>query len=200
MKPKRLILFFLLLFLNAVNAEALILAGKIIPDTIVYDGQQLVLNGTMLRRLYGVKVYIACLYLEEKSSDPAEITMANRKMAIRLYWLRVIGKKKIKIGYYKSFGESMNIPQKGVYNKQTDFGTIDAEIDEFITIVSAKKIPKDTIWDYIYIPEKGSEIYFGDTLQGTVKTLEFKQRLFGQWLGDFAVISKRNKKKLFGLK
>ena len=53
------------------------LAGVTLPDSAQVGGKNLVLNGLGLRTKIIVKVYVAGLYLEQKSSDPNSVVKSD---------------------------------------------------------------------------------------------------------------------------
>ena len=59
------------------DLHAATLAGVTLPDTVQVGSTMLVLNGMGIRTKYMVKVYVAGLYLEQKSSDPGAIIKAD---------------------------------------------------------------------------------------------------------------------------
>ena len=82
---KSLISFALVLFVSfsATAANAASLAGVTLPDSQQVAGKNLVLNGLGLRSKMMVKVYVAGLYLEQKSSDPNAINEIRHAQAYR---------------------------------------------------------------------------------------------------------------------
>ena len=60
------------------NTHEVRLAGVHIPPSTFVDGHELVLNGVGLRSMFMVRVYVASLYLETPSSNPALI-ISNRQ-------------------------------------------------------------------------------------------------------------------------
>ena len=76
---KTCILLVVLVFVMASAFDLLAgtLAGVTLPDTVQVDGRTLVLDGLGLRKKFGVKVYVAGLYLEHKSSDSSAILKAD---------------------------------------------------------------------------------------------------------------------------
>src|SRR5262245_34522532 len=86
-----------LLLLVAASASADQLAGVSLPDTIEAGGKTLVLNGLGLREatLLMVDVYVAGLYVESKSQDPATILGAGQAKRLVLTFVRSVGREKL---------------------------------------------------------------------------------------------------------
>jgi chalcone isomerase-like protein len=72
---------------SSFNLRAASLAGVTLPDTVQVGGTMLVLNGLGLRTKFSVKVYVAGLYLEQKSSDSSAITKADAPKRIVMQFL-----------------------------------------------------------------------------------------------------------------
>lgn len=62
------------------------------PDTAQVNGRTLVLNGLGLRKKFGVKVYVAGLYLEQNSSDPSALLKADAPKRIVMQFVRGVSK------------------------------------------------------------------------------------------------------------
>src|SRR5262245_65111893 len=82
-------------------ASGTAVAGKmgdvVLPDSISVHGKQLVLNGMGLREatMLKVDVYVAGLYLETRSSDPAQILQSNQTKRIVLRFVRDVDRKDV---------------------------------------------------------------------------------------------------------
>lgn len=168
-------LFVAVLVLATVGpATALEIGGAILPDTLTAGQQELVLNGAGLRKKFFVKVYAGGLYLTEKSGDADAIIAADAPMAIRMHFIYdgVSPEKLI-----DAWNEGFTAATGG------DTAPIQAGIDKFNGFFTEEAKAGDT-YDIIYSPEQGVRLYQGDRLKGVIPGLEFKQALFGIWLGE----------------
>lgn len=70
-------------------------AGVGLPDTVRVDGQALLLNGMGLREatVFKVDVYVAGLYLQQRSGDGASIIAADRLKQLRLRFVRDVSRE-----------------------------------------------------------------------------------------------------------
>jgi Chalcone isomerase-like len=59
------------------HLDAASLAGVTLPDTVTVGNTQLLLNGLGLRTKFMVTVYVAGLYLAQKSSDADAVVKAD---------------------------------------------------------------------------------------------------------------------------
>ncbi len=89
-------------------AQAAVLGGVTFPDTYPAGGQTLVLNGLGLRTLtvFNVKVYVAGLYLPQKSGDAQAIMASPGAKVILMQFLHTASKSQIEKQYRE--GESRN--------------------------------------------------------------------------------------------
>lgn len=150
------------------------IGGVSLPDTLKAGEDQLVLNGGGVREKFFVDVYVGGLYLIKKNSDPEKIIKANEPMAIRLHIISslITSEKMEKAtmeGFEKSTGEN--------------FSNMKPKIDAFLSVFK-DKIHVNDVYDLIYIPGIGTEVYKNGKLVSLTKGFDFKQALFGIWLCD----------------
>ena len=100
---KTAMLLTLALFALASTSHAGTLANVTLPDTIQVGSTTLVLNGMGLRTKYMVKVYVAGLYLAQKSSDPAAILKPDVTKRIVMHFVRDVSKNQLTDGFTESF-------------------------------------------------------------------------------------------------
>jgi hypothetical protein len=77
-----------------------------------------------------------------------------------------------------------NATREGFENAtQGNTEPIKIQIEEFISVFK-EKIEEDDIFDLIYLPGKGLEVYKNSELKSRIEGLDFKQALFGIWLSE----------------
>jgi len=79
------------------------LAGVNMPDTVQVAGTTLLLNGLGLRNKSGVKVYVAGLYVQRKSSDPNAVLTAEGPKRIVMHFLHGVSKRQMVDAFHESF-------------------------------------------------------------------------------------------------
>ena len=79
----------------AAPALATEVAGVAVPDSTVIAGHKLPLNGAGIRTKLLAKVYVAALYLEQRSGDPAAILAADQPWMMVMTFKRDVEKKKM---------------------------------------------------------------------------------------------------------
>lgn len=146
-------------------------AGVTLPDTVQVGGRTLVLNGLGLRKKYMVKVYVAGLYVEQKSSDPSAILKTDVPKRIVMHFVRSVSKNQIVDAFNESFQD--NTPDA----KQT----MKAEIDQFLSAFDSVKDGDEIL--LTYIPGTGTTIAINSKEKLTISTPAFAPVLFSVWLG-----------------
>ena len=147
------------------------LAGVTLPDTVQAGGRTLLLNGLGLRKKYMVKVYVAGLYLEQKSADPAAILKADTPKRVVMHFVRGVTKNQIVDAFNESFEN--NIPDAKRSMK--------TEIDQFLGAQDSVK-DGDEIF-LTYLPGTGTTVAINGKDKVTIATPAFAPVLFSVWLG-----------------
>jgi len=152
-------------------------AGKF-PNNMKTGEAELTLKGVGVRTKLFVDVYLGGLYLNEKlnekNTDAKALVKANEPMAIRL---------KITSGLINS--ENMADATREGFEMSTDGNVkpIKHQIDKFIAVFQ-EEIEDNDAYNIVYQPTEGVLVYKNDELRINIKGLEFKEALFGIWLGD----------------
>ena len=148
-------------------------AGIGIPESL-QDGQvTLTLNGAGVRSKF-IKLYVGGLYLEQKSNDAGNIIKADAPMAVRLHIISsMITSKRMEEAVREGFLNSTG----GKTETLTD------QIEKFISVFK-DQIKENDIFDLIYSPGRGTDVYKNGERRSSIEGLPFKQALFGIWLCD----------------
>ncbi|MFT5593239.1 MAG: hypothetical protein ACI8SR_001611 [Oceanicoccus sp.] len=173
---KILLSVFLMTMLSVV-AQAKEVAGVNLPDSLSAQDQSLALNGVGIRSKFFMDIYAAGLYLSETSKEAKSIIEQDKPMALRLH---------ITSGLLTA--EKMESATREGFEKSTGGNTaaIKTTIDSFIATFQDGIVEND-VFDFVYVPAVGVNVFKNDKLKTTVEGLEFKQALFGIWLSEDAV-------------
>ncbi len=178
---KKLVMLSLMLSSLAFAGE---LKGVKMADTVTVEGKELKLNGMGLRTKVIFKVYVAGLYLETKSKDPAAILAADGVRRIDLHMMRDLDKKAIvdaiRAGFEKNAGDKM--PQ------------LKDRLDKFMDVVVDLK--EGEVLSLVYVPGKGTTIAAGGK-SFTAEGKDFADALWSVYLGK-APVDEELKKGLLG--
>lgn len=155
-------------------AQAKIVGDVEVADSIDVDGKSLTLNGAGVRSKFFLNVYVAALYLGERSENGDALIAADEAMTIRLH-----------ITSSLIDGEKMSEATLDGFVKSTG-GNLAPIQNEVEMLIGAFKdsVEKDDIFEMEYIPGKGVAVKRNGELKAQVPGLEFKQALFGIWLSE----------------
>ncbi len=168
---KSSMLFTLALLALASIAHAGTLNNVTLPDTVQAGGTTLILNGMGLRTKYMVKVYVAGLYLAQKSSDPAAILKADAPKRIVMHFVRDVSKSQITDGFTESF--EGNTPDAAK--------TLKPDIDRLFAALDAVKDGDEIV--FTYLPGVGTSLAIGGKEKLTIAGPAFAEMIFSVWLG-----------------
>jgi hypothetical protein len=147
------------------------LAGVPLPDTTQIAGRTLVLNGMGLRKKFVVKVYVAGLYLEEKSSDSGAILKPEAPKRIVMHFVRSVSKSQMADAFSESFENNTPDAKK----------TMKAEIDQFLAALENVNEGDEIVLTYLLGAGTSLAIHGKEEL--IIPAPAFAQVLFSVWLG-----------------
>ncbi|WP_373056449.1 chalcone isomerase family protein [Zunongwangia sp. H14] len=168
-------LFFILALCSIAMAPAQTkIGGVVLPNSLNYGNNSLVLNGAGVREKLWIDLYAGGLYLSDKTSDANTILMANKPMAIKLHIIsKLITSDKMLDAVNEGFENSTN----------GNTSHISEEIKKFQNLFK-EEIKKNDVFDLIYNPGKGVIVLKNGEEKGIIKGEEFKKALFGIWLAN----------------
>jgi len=147
------------------------LAGVTLPDTQQVGNTKLVLNGLGVRTKYMVKVYVAGLYLEQKSSDANAIINADAPKQIVMQFVHGASKSQMSDAFNESFHD----------NSPGAVKAMKPDIDRLLSALDPVKVGDQMV--FTYIPGTGTTY----TLNGKEKLIitgpAFGPVIFSVWLG-----------------
>lgn len=160
--------------------------GVTLPTTVTAEGHELVLNGLGLRKKVVFKVYVAGLYLPERSSDAEAILAADQPRRIVLQFLRGVSEDQMCDAMYD--GLERNTPGHAP--------ELRTKFDEFCAMM--EPIEKGEQFVFTYLPGTGTIIEAKGTRKGVIEGKEFADALFASWLGPDPGPGDGTKKDLLG--
>jgi len=170
-KPVLSLISAVFLLASFVNLHAASLAGVTLPDTAQVGGTTLVLNGLGLRTKFMVKVYVAGLYLEQKSSDPSTIIKTDAPRRIVMQFVHSASKSQITGAFDDSFNDNAPDARK----------TMKADIDRLLGALEPVKEGDQMV--FTYVPGTGTTLVINGKEKVTIAGPAFGQVLFSVWLG-----------------
>ncbi|MBV8115159.1 MAG: chalcone isomerase family protein [Silvibacterium sp.] len=159
------------LLLFAVDVHPATLNGITMPDTVQARGIPLVLNGMGLRTRFGFKIYVAGLYLQQKSADPDAIINSDAPKRILMQFTRGVSKSQMTEAFNHGFDNS----PPGARD------ALKAEIDRFLGQL-------DTVHEgdqmmFTYLPGTDTNFLMNGGEKLAIPGLPFGRLLFSVWLG-----------------
>lgn len=156
---------------SVVEVNAGSLAGVTLPDSMQLAGKTLVLNGMGIRTKYVVKVYVAGLYLEQKSSDPNAIIKSDTPKQIVMKFLHGASKSQMKDAFDESFSNNAPDAEK----------TMKTQINQLLGGLEAVKPGDEMV--FAYVPGTGSSLTINGQKKVTIADPAFGPVLFSVWFG-----------------
>ena len=150
-------------------------AGVTLPDTTVYAGKTLTLNGAGLRTRFMFKVYVIGLYLEHPSTDAAAILAADEMRRAELHLLRALTADEIGSAIATAFEQ----------NAGAAMPRLQARLDRLKAMFPA--VEKDEVVALTYVPGKGTVVTAKGADVGSIEGKDFADVLFAVWIGSAPV-------------
>ncbi len=161
--------------LVAVPALAGELSGVTMAEKVTVDGKPLVLNGMGLRKKFVFKVYVAGLYVEQKSKNGDEIISADSVRRVDMKMLRELDRKAIidaiRGGFEKNAGEKLPLLKE--------------RLDKLMAVIPNLK-DGETL-SVVYEPGKGTRIDGTKGESYSAEGKDFADALFSVWVGKTPV-------------
>jgi hypothetical protein len=152
------------------------LEGVTMPDQVTVGQATLTLNGMGVRikkvAFISVKVYVAGLYLPQKSTDPGKIIAADEPKQLVMHFLyKNVEKAKLIEGWNEGF-------QK---NSAAKVGELQARLDKFNGWWGDMKTGDKAV--LTYVPGTGTRVEIKGKEMGVIEGKDFAEALFAVWLG-----------------
>lgn len=167
------VLIFLALFTHAAAAGER--AGVTMADAATIEGTPLVLNGMGLRTatIFGIKVYVAGLYLERRSRSAPDIIRSEQVKRLDVVMLRDIDR-----------GDALDAWRKNLKRNGADMPKLQARFNRFAGWIP-DMAERDTL-TFLYVPGSGTTLFVKGQRKGTVAGADFASAMFSIWLGPAA--------------
>jgi hypothetical protein len=146
-----------------------------IPAKISLQGENLELNGFAVRVVKSYKLYLASLYLAEKTTDSNVFLEQNKPIALRIHIISAL--------VQRSRWEH-TITQGTLNSTAGNITGLESRIERMKTIVKSE-YKDDDIFLFVYSPAKKTTfIYLNDTQIEAIEGEDFKKAFFGIYFGE----------------
>ena len=157
----------------ATPAHARECEGASFPEAIRVNGQRLVLNGLGVREatVFNVNVYVAGLYVQERSRNADELFGPDRITRLVLKFIRDVDQDTMNDGIERGFR----------INAGSDLPTYTARIRQLRGYIP--DLDSGLVLTFTFVPGRGLEVKVGDEVKGVIRGDDFAQVFFNIWLG-----------------
>lgn len=164
-------LFALVTFFQAQPLHAATLAGVTLPDRVAVGDKTLVLNGLGLRcaTIFKVKVYLAGLYLQSRSSDANQIMHSTERKRLVLRLLH--GARRDQVA---------KVWREGLLHSKQPLRPIEGRLNQLVAAMPDLRKGDQVVFDF------GSDSLDVTLNGGNRKTIagrDFSSAMLGLWLG-----------------
>jgi len=147
------------------------LNGVTLPESAQVGTTTLTLNGMGVRTKYAFKVYVAGLYLAQKSSDSAAILKADAPKRIVMHFVRSVSKSQVADGFSEQFEANTPDAKKAMH----------AHVDRLLAVLEPMKDGDEMV--FTYIPSVGTSLTIASQERLTIAGPAFAEMIFSVWLG-----------------
>jgi hypothetical protein len=160
------------------SAQALVVKGVKVDETVQVGVNTLVLNGAGVRTKMMFKVYVAALYLGQKQTDANAVIGDHGSKRMSMHFLREVSSEKLLHGIDEGFSDN---------NNSSEMAVIEPQMKAFrLMMISAKEVKEGDVILLDYTPTSTAVSLNGKSL-GKVEGEAFNQALFRVWLGTHAI-------------
>jgi hypothetical protein len=159
------------MFSTALTLDAGTLAGVTLPDNVQVAGKTLVLNGMGIRTKAIFKIYVAGLYLEQKSSDAAAIIKADAPKQIVMKFVHSATKSQMSDAFEEGFKDNSPDAAK----------TLKPDIDRMLAALQPISVGDQMV--FTYAPGTGTTLSINGQDKLTIAGPAFGQLMMSVWFG-----------------
>jgi Chalcone isomerase-like len=154
-------------------ARAAELDGVTIPDTRVVDGVRMQLNGIGLRTysVFRIHIYVAGLYLEQRSDSPDTILHSPEHKLLDIHFVRDVSAEDVRQAWREGFANNCRPP--GCYLAPRD-------IERFLAAIPPLHKGDDTA---LFFSPRGVEVSYNGQPMGDIADPHFATTMLATFIG-----------------
>lgn len=169
------ILFFVVCVLFSANVAAKEIAGVAVGEGAAVGGKNLVLNGAGIRTKVIFDIYVAALYLGEKSKKPEVIFADANNKRVALHILYSLKSETLLEAFKKAINAN---------HSAAEMAAMDGQLKKFSAIFdTVAEVKKGDVILIDYIAGTGSKVTINGTERGVIEGADFNRALLKIWLG-----------------
>ena len=169
-------------------AQAAELADVTLSDTVEVGAQKLVLNGIALREKFVFDVYVAGLYLTEKSGDPEAILQKEAPRMMVMHFVRDVDAKAIREAWIDGLEANVQDITPELRDKFKQLNDMMADIKDGQEM------------GFTYDPGSGTDVMVAGQPKGGIPGKDFADAILATWIGPKPGPGKTFKKQILGEK
>jgi len=157
----------------AAPAHARECEGATFPEAITVAGHRLVLNGLGVREatIFHVNVYVAGIYVEQRSRNGADLHGADKVTRMVLKFVRDVDQDTMNEGIERGFRVNAGDNLPAFESRIRQLRGYIPDLDEGLVLI------------FTYVPERGLEVRVGRRVMGVIEGADFAEVFFNIWLG-----------------
>lgn len=167
-------LFIALTFSAPFSAQALEVKGVKVDETAQVGGNALVLNGAGVRTKMVFKVYVAALYLAQKTNDATAVISDAGNKRVSMHFLRELSAEKLLHAMDEGFEAN---------NSAAEMTAVEPQMKQFRQLMTSAKAVKESDVILLDYTTAGTQVSLNGKALGTVDGAAFNQALLRVWLG-----------------
>jgi hypothetical protein len=157
------------------NVRADVVEGVELAPSVELGGKTLVLNGAGVRRVL-VKIYVAALYLPQKTSDGEAILRAGETSRLEMRLLRDLSADQLASSITHSLQQTLSDAERAPLEAQIQH--LDATMRALPPMKKGSRVAID------YVPDVGTTLTLDGKSMGTTPGADFNSALLRIWLGN----------------
>jgi hypothetical protein len=160
--------------MTSAHAHAAECIGVTMPDSVQAGEKTLTLNGMGVRlaTFLKIKVYVAGLYLQDRSADPQAIIATDQPRDLVLHFVRDVGAGDIKEALQDGFSKNAGARLPALQSRLSELETMMTDFESGQTLT------------FSYRPDKGTSVLIDGSPKGTIEGGDFASALVAVWLGE----------------
>jgi Chalcone isomerase-like len=156
-------------------AQAIEIKGVKVDETAQVGGNALLLNGAGVRTKMMFKVYVAALYLAQKTNDASAAVSDTGNKRVSMHFLRELSAEKFLHAINEGFAAN---------NSAAEMIAIDAQMKAFQQMIHSIKAVNEADVITLDYANAGTQVNMNGKTLGTVEGAAFNQALLRVWLGE----------------
>ncbi len=148
-------------------------AGVTVPDSVTAGGSELTLNGLGLRlaTFLKVEVYVAALYVPERSNNAGDLLEADQPWQLSLSFLRSVGSEDMVDAWNEGFASNAKKQLPALKDRIASLNGAMTDLNEGDTLT------------FSYAPGSGTAVGVNGTEAAIIQGDDFAAALLSIWLG-----------------